>query len=535
MIDEMKNSFFDYKDVLFESKKYLLVYLIFITVTGISTISKKNILYPKLEIATFVLVAILGIICILYYFKHNSEEELYKVAFVSIVCFGLICALLVPICGVSDELEHLTRSEITSEGVILPHWTGYDIGVDSLYNHTENEKTSSVINEGAGYRTIGSMGFFESVYDEEVTIQATPHDTDKINYTPMIQNSAFEQNPFYGYLPQAIGILIAKFLDLNVIWILWLGRICNLIFYAGLVSIAIKKVPYLKIPLLSVACIPVAVCQAASVSIDSMIFGLGILAIAYFIYLCQLKENSIDIKEIAIFSAICLLLGLCKLPYLAFVFLLLFIPSDKLKNDKNMTLYIILCIAAVGAIGVMWSGFSTNTLAHSWRSKYNLINSTQQLSLLYNQPSFILEFFNKIFGEEVVTMVFGFFNFYGSDKASYTDHYTLITTLIQLFLIFTLILYPTDAKFSMKTKIGALLVLLIVYVGTDFIQLLTWARVGRTNLGTSLRYFIPLLGLIPIIIHTNRLKPDKRIDNYSIIIIIGFMAALILAFATKYY
>ena len=159
------------------------------------------------------------------------------------MCFGLICALLVPICGVSDELEHLTRSEITSEGVILPHWTGYDIGVDSLYNHTENEKTSSVINEGAGYRTIGSMGFFESVYDEEVTIQATPHDTDKINYTPMIQNSAFEQNPFYGYLPQAIGILIAKFLDLNVIWILWLGRRCNLIFYAGLVSIAIKKVP----------------------------------------------------------------------------------------------------------------------------------------------------------------------------------------------------------------------------------------------------------------------------------------------------
>ena len=47
MIDEMKNSFFDYKDVLFESKKYLLVYLIFITVTGLSTISKKKHSIPK--------------------------------------------------------------------------------------------------------------------------------------------------------------------------------------------------------------------------------------------------------------------------------------------------------------------------------------------------------------------------------------------------------------------------------------------------------------------------------------------------------
>ena len=102
--------------------------------------------------------------------------------------------------------------------------------------------------------------------------------------------------PIYGYLPQAIGILIAKLLDLNVIWILWLGRICNLICYAGLVSYAIKKANCLKIPLLAVACIPISIYQAAFISIDSLIIGLGILVVAYFIEFCTSKENSIDRK-----------------------------------------------------------------------------------------------------------------------------------------------------------------------------------------------------------------------------------------------
>ena len=43
-------------------------------------------------------------------------------------------------------------------------------------------------------------------------------------------------------------------------------------------------------PLFAISCIPITIYQAASVSIDSMIFGLGILTIAYFIRLYLLKE-----------------------------------------------------------------------------------------------------------------------------------------------------------------------------------------------------------------------------------------------------
>ena len=210
-------------NTLAESKKYWLIYLIFITITLASTLSAKNFDKPQVVIASFIIVAVLGVVCIVYYFMHDSENELYKVAFVIILCFGILSALIVPIADVSDELEHLTRAEITSQGVIFPHWEDGPNNLTQLYNRTEG-KYSNALNTDVGFNTTASHMFF--LNNLGLTVFETPHDTDKISNKTMLDGSAFEQNPFYGYLPQALGVLIAKLFDLNVIWMLWLGRIC---------------------------------------------------------------------------------------------------------------------------------------------------------------------------------------------------------------------------------------------------------------------------------------------------------------------
>ena len=516
-----------------KSKNFLIIYMVFITITFLSTLSYKNIAHPKFELVLFFIVLIIGILCINYYFNHNSSKELYKFAFVAILLFGIMCALIVPISDVSDEPEHFTRAEITSQGVLIPHWTGYELGVDRLYNLTEGE-FSNEHNKNAGFASIASMDFFYK--NRECTVFDTSHDQDKINYSTTIFKSAFEQNPFYGYLPQAVGIFIAKLFDLNVIWMLWLGRICNLICYAGLVSYAIKKVNCFKIPLLAVACIPITIYQAASMSIDSLIFGLGILLVAYFINLCTSKDNSIHEKQIIVFSILCLLMGLCKLPYLAFVFLLLFVPKEK-YNNKNMFFVIFSCIFLVAFVGVLYSSYSTPTLMHSWRSMYNYVNSTQQLNFLLTNHFFIFDFLHQIFTSELSFLANGLFNFYnGTLGIHYDDHYYLITMVLQAFLTIILFTYPENVKFNFKTRFGALFVVLLIYIGTCFVQLLTWAYVGEINLGISIRYFIPLMAMLPVIFKINYKYDDiQKFNDYSIIFIIGFLATLILAFATKYY
>ena len=526
----------DYKNMLFKSKKYCLIYIVLIFILGLSTANQKNFIRPEFLILTFVLVSVLGIFCILFYFFFFLYEELYKFAFVVILCFGIVCALIVPICDVSDETEHLARAEITSQGVIIPHWTGEDKGVDALFNHTEGERISSVKNSGVGYESISALNFFSK--NLGLTVFDTTHDTDKINFTHHIIDSAFEQNPFFGYLPQAIGIFLAKFFDLNVIWLMWLARICNLLFYAGVISLAVRKIPVLKIPLLAVACIPISIYQAASISIDSMIICLGLLAVSYFVYMCKSPKDSLSQKDIGIFAIICLLLGLCKLPYLAFVFLLFFVPSKNFKMDrKNVYLTIIIAIIIVSVIGLMWSRYSAPKLLHSWRSSRNLINSTMQLNYVLSHPASISKFFYNIFFLDLPVILVGVFNFFGALQFShYIDKYYLVTFSIVVYLALTLLAYPRNVEFELKTRLGSAFIILVVYVGTCFIQLLTWASVGYNNLGISTRYFIPLFALLPVAVWIKKNPIDKdKFDKYAVILMVAFMATLIISFATKYY
>ncbi len=65
--------------------------------------------------------------------------------------------------------------------------------------------------------------------------------SDSWGYWPASTNT-----PFYSYLFSALGILIAKCLDLSVIWTLWLGRLANLLLYGGFVYFAIKKLLFIR-------------------------------------------------------------------------------------------------------------------------------------------------------------------------------------------------------------------------------------------------------------------------------------------------
>ena len=289
-------------------------------------------------------------------------------------------------------------------------------------------------------------------------------------------------------------------------------------------------------PLLAVSCIPIAIYQAASISIDSMIIGLAILAIAYFIYMLKSRENSLEMKNVIVFTIICLLLGLCKITYLAFIFLILLVPRKNFKFSK-VNLSYLASISVVSIIGVLWSRYSTHALLHSWRSKLNYVDASDQINYLIQHPYFAVKFLTQIFTTDLGNMLYGVFNFFNAASLyHYSDTYYLIVAMILIFLTCILVFYPEKSKFSLKTRIGTLLVMLIVYVGTCFIQLLTWASIGFTNLGINTRYFVPLFAFIPIILNFKDFNLEKsKFDNYAIVFIIAFMATLIMAFTTKYY
>ena len=82
------------------------------------------------------------------------------------------------------------------------------------------------------------------------------------------------------------------------------------------------------------------------------------------------------------------------------------------------------------------------------------------------------------------------------------------------------------------------MIVLMIYIGTGFIQLLTWASVGFLNLGITTRYFVPLFALFPVMISIKSKRLAKirdSFDGYAMVLVVVFMATMILSFATKYY
>jgi uncharacterized membrane protein len=446
----IKNALNFLKNDILELKYFIIIYFLILAFFSFSFFSLENYESPGFEIVILISLFILGLISIIYYYKNTKSLD--KVAFLIIIIFGVLCLFTTPINDVCDEQEHFVRSEILSEGIILPEYVKIP-GTDVF-----------------GYKTIRSISILAE--NAGVNVFNTDVDDEKINYTTDYQGSAFTQNPFYGYLPQVIGIFIAKLLDLNMIWMLWLGRFFNLLLYAGICKIAIKKAPIFKIPLLVACCLPIAIYQGASMSIDSTINAFSFLSIGYFIYMYDSPDKSVGWKEIGIFSISCLLVGLIKVPYLLLGFLLYLVPKEKFQNFKQ---YIASRFSVFGLfiVGILWNfGFATYQLKNSWRGEYfieNNVSASGQIDYIVNKPEESVPRFLQI-GNTIPKTFYRFFYFSNSVR-EYSSN--LLGVLYGVFFGIYALVYPLSVKIKISNRIKFLLIAGTIYISTFLIQYLT--------------------------------------------------------------
>lgn len=495
-----------------ELKNYYLLYLLIIIFFTVSFLQFDDYMSPVLEIIIFLLLFVFGAIS-LYYYTQN-EDNLHKVAFVIILLFGITCVFLTPIDDVSDEIEHFTRSEIVSTGHISTDYV-------QIPNNTEY-----------GYLTIKSVD--ELSQNASVNVFNTKVDDNKIDYTPAYLNSAFSQNPFYSYLPQGLGIFLAKILDMNAIWMLWLGRLFNLLVYAAIVSLAIRKAPILKFPLLIVSILPLAIYQAASLSVDGMFSSLAILAFSYFLYFY--KTPKIEWKDLGIFYLAIILSGLLKTPFLALSLLIFLVPNEHFISKRQNIISKLAILLSLG-IGIAWSGYATSVLGNSWRGEFFVsynVNAKEQMTYLIGHPAFSLERFFNSFSEFPV-IVDRFF-YFSNDVRNYSS--SLLSILYMIFFIVFSLIYPLNEKFELKTKIKGFAIALLIYLSVIGVQYLTWASVGAETVmnGVFSRYFMPLLIFLPFILNTDFFEFDrKNLELISLTIALSFISGMImLTVSVKY-
>lgn len=149
------------------------------------------------------------------------------------------------------------------------------------------------------------------------------------------------------FVPQSLGVTIARLLKMNRVKLFFLGRLFNLAFYVTCVYIAIKKTPIHKTLFGIIATLPILMQQAASYSYDCSTNGLSILMIAYLLSFMYSKDT-ISNKEVIIVTIICALVSPIKKIYGLFSLLFWFVPSNKYKNKKcKIVSSLIICLPAI--------------------------------------------------------------------------------------------------------------------------------------------------------------------------------------------
>ena len=499
----------------FKLKKCYFIIIYFLIILMFSTYSYLGHHPSDYTFVLIIWCLLLACGSIIIYFSDSIDDKnIYRLAFIIIICFGLFNTFLTPVVDVCDESEHFWRSEITSQGVLIPD-----------YVDIPNSNQS-------GYKTISSL---KDLYPNTgLTVFKTDWDDRPINHSTIYTSSAFSQNPFYGYLAQAVGISIAKCLDLNNIWMLWLGRMCNLILYAAICTFAIKKAPILKMPLLMVACLPLAVYQAASLSIDSFVNCSALLTIAYFLFMYDSSEGSLTYKNTIIFFILAIVGGLTKVTYLALIFLIFFVPKINFKDKKDY-LFSRLGIVIPIIVSLLWSfGYANRVLENSWRGPYFIkyhVNPKDQINYFISHPRHALNLILEL-PYSIITVIEGYFSFanlppYGSKILAWL--YAAFFSVVSIF-------YPINKKIDNKTKLGAFAILLIIYLGNIGVQYLTWCSVGEPHLmGFFGRYFIPLLALVPICLASKFEKDYDGLNTLIITMVLTFLANSIMLTVFNYY
>ncbi len=420
---------------------------------------------------TLLLYAVLMLIyttMVLLLKKYSKSSALILSAVVFVVC--LIFALATPVNQVPDENLHFLRAHSMAQG---------QFGFDQYHEYPKDTIALMQSFPGAylhGYSYSIAQRYelyFELVADE--------------SYNPQtIENINFQ---IFAYIPQTIGIALARFIGFGAMGAFYFGRIFNVLSFCVFAYFAFLYSGRFKIILFSVICIPVSLLLIASNSSDSMLFGMFFLAIA-----CILSED-FNFKKFIVFSVCMAVLIVSKATYIVFLPLLFAVPklcfNVKVKNKAiNKPICFGISVAITGAI------YAFMTLYISAFSNFGVIERTMpntdpaaQLQFILQNPLRYFVLFTDVMIEK------SFYLFDGGLFGWLDSNLPIISNFTVLFVVIiavkqSCVFTKQDLSLTLSMFSCGLLTYAVVATG----MYLSWAPVTLIEIiGLQMRYFIPAI------------------------------------------
>ncbi len=302
--------------------------------------------YLGLFAAAVMFAAVIGRL----FWSDRHLESLYLLAG---TILGIFYLLVLPPLSAPDEISHYmgayqlssrilgqTSNAVTGHVLVRPQ----DIWLEDVEDCWEYEKSedgyvqpvaettadSGFLGETLmeeTYKTIREQGILGRKYPLTAEDQEEPTQSLILSpYPPVLTTPV-------AYIPQALGISLARLFHMNTIMVVYLGRLFNLLFFVGMTFLAMKRLPFGKEVLFGVALLPMTLHLSASFSYDVMILGCMFYLTAVCLELAYEKEK-VHIKDVAVLAALMAAAGPCKLIYGVLMGLCLLIPVRKFGGWK---------------------------------------------------------------------------------------------------------------------------------------------------------------------------------------------------------
>ena len=287
-----------------------------------------------------------------------------KRVLILVIAVGILYMLVMTPLSIPDEQVHYQASYRLSS-VMMFQSDRMDYGEKAYFDYSG---LGGHYNMGSAYDRIA-----EEIASPKAAITGEKHLVQRLDYPLM-------------YAPQALGITIGRIFGANFVILFWLGRLTNLLFYAGCVYLAIRAARRFGTLLSLVSLMPMALHQAASYSYDAFINGLALLLIALILRAADRKDR-MDTREYLELLAVSMLMAPAKAVYTPILILLLFIPAQRFRSRKWKLLMIFyLWAAALAAVAVFQLAGIRNAITSGGGKTNWEGNTNYTLAYLFSHP-----------------------------------------------------------------------------------------------------------------------------------------------------
>lgn len=293
------------------------------------------------------------------------------------------------------------------------------------------------------------------------------------------------------YIPQAIGIFIARLFGADALICYWAARIANMLFYSLCCYFALSWAKRFKVIMYTLMIMPITVFMAASCSNDSMLLGL------MFLMFGAVLSNNFDKYKAIAFATSFAVLCTSKISYIVFAPLIFVISNDDWKCKIKKWQYALMAFAA---FVVLYYGTS---LSVELLSNYGEIprtmsdtNPAEQLKFILSNPlRYVVVFLDTLRNTSFFLFSGGLFGWIDVD-IRIISYFTPIIVMINTFKNAHRLERRDFSKVCMFF-VTSLLTYAVVFTG----MYLSWTPVTLPQvIGLQMRYLLPaFMGLLLVL------------------------------------